>query len=184
MADEPRWAWVGEAAERYKQKETGAIRGLISQGHGTVQRFREQREEAIATADRISSTASAHLQMSLDRAWEAAWRVTDAYPMPVVGAATLAFVGVVGWAPRRTFLFGAGAAFALRRSIAMQHGEQLAEASGTLSQLCRNAMLKSTRRCCDTHTCLSCRRGAIEAGAPSPTGRKRAESAGLLDPTK
>ena len=134
---EPRWAWVGEAVERYKQKETGAIRGLISQGHSTVQRARDQRDEAIATADRISSTASAHFQMSVDRAWDGIWATTDAQPVPVIGAATLAFVGLVGWAPRRTFLFSLAAAFALRRSIALQHGQQLAEASGSLSQLCR-----------------------------------------------
>ena len=137
---EERWAWVSTAFESYQQKETGAIRNFIAQGHTTVQKAKQKRDELLDTTDRIVSTGQVHLSMTLDRGWAEAWRLTDTYPGPAVGAATAAFIGVAGWAPRRTLLFSCAAAYALRRSIATQHGEQLANASGKASDFCRWAL--------------------------------------------
>ena len=136
MADS--WGWVKDAFARYQQKERGAIRGCITAGHGAVEGARAKRDALVSRASEISSTASAHTQMTLDRGWDAVWSTTEAFPLPVVGAATTAFMGaVVGWAPKRAFLFALAASCALRKSIVTQHGDQFSAASAYASSECR-----------------------------------------------
>ncbi|KAL3926817.1 MAG: hypothetical protein SGPRY_003121, partial [Prymnesium sp.] len=138
-AEPSSWAWLREAWERCEQKERSAIRRVIHSSRSSLDHLRATRDQALASAERLSTTASAHLSMTTERAWSALWDTTAEYPLPTLAGATLLFAGVVGWAPKRTFLFALAAGYAMRRSIATQHGEQLADLSCSLSETCRCA---------------------------------------------
>ena len=142
---EERWGWVGQAWAEYREKETTGIRSMITSGHEAVQRVQTGLEEVSATVDRVTSTAEAHMIMSLDKFWANARKATFDYPLAVVGASTGLFGAalgaangsMLGRAPKRCAAIGLLVGATLRGPILEKHGSQMAAASGWLSMIFR-----------------------------------------------